>query len=504
MADREINKPGFQGSETSSVEVTFYRQRGDPIAKAFGASGDSKITLQGRVPQDKEHAIVGLNTNKSMGPTSGSWSLQLKPSLVAEDLFKTLVDDDWVDISINRHGRKWHVIRGLVDDVRKSTTVAGSGATSKTYTVSGRDFTKVMEQTALYQDVFARSTATAAAFLPTTIFQTNKTAPLAGGVAAFVEQAITGYLKATNDSEGRTTWVMPSGMPEVKKYFIDTLRFWTAGYTDDPARLLLANHWVSAEGMLWPWVVERSDPVMTDLWTDVLPKSTLSSGFSAEAVKDGLPVNDSGMYLIVRDKPFPRTDTRLNGPWFKDLALFIVPRQQILVTDIGKTGTERFNAFFMAPLVFGHSQKGQDALVTLAPEWSPTDIDRHGIRRWDLQTIWAPHYTKNTDWQDFQDKYRHYLRDWHAINPYLLNGSINLAIGRPDIRVGHRVRIPGDRGEADQETYYIEGVSHNWSYGQGTRTTLNVTRGWIGRDSDLLAALDAVTKDYAQATSIRA
>ena len=64
-------------------------------------------------------------------------------------------------------------------------------------------------------------------------------------------------------------------------------------------------------------------------------------------LRDGLSVDDSVMSVITRDKPFPLVDldfidkselhTGRDSAWF-DLALFEVPRQQIINTDVGRIG----------------------------------------------------------------------------------------------------------------------------------------------------------------------
>jgi len=90
------------------------------------------------------------------------------------------------------------------------------------------------------------------------------------------------------------------------------------------------------------------------------------------------------------------------------------------------------------------------------------------------------------------------------MNPYLLSGSINLAHGRPEVRVGTRIRIPADNGDnAQDETYYVEGVTNNWQFGAGIRTSLQVTRGFIGTDNMLLAAINNVTGNYSIPESVR-
>ena len=58
------------------------------------------------------------------------------------------------------------------------------------------------------------------------------------------------------------------------------------------------------------------------------------------------------------------------------------------------------------------------------------------------------------------------------------------------------LRIPGDKSVEEDETYYIETVSHNWVFGPGLKTSLGVTRGWRGDDSSLLEAITAIGERY--------
>jgi murein DD-endopeptidase MepM/ murein hydrolase activator NlpD len=60
---------------------------------------------------------------------------------------------------------------------------------------------------------------------------------------------------------------------------------------------------------------------------------------------------------------------------------------------------------------------------------------------------------------------------WYQHNLEYVSGTITMR-GAPEIRVGYRLDLP-DRNCS----YYIEGVSHNWTYGQPMTTTLHVTRG---------------------------
>src|SRR5690606_18571259 len=60
---------------------------------------------------------------------------------------------------------------------------------------------------------------------------------------------------------------------------------------------------------------------------------------------------------------------------------------------------------------------------------------------------------------------------WYQHNLEYLSGTIEMR-GAPEIRVGYRLDL-ADRNMS----FYVEGVSHSWSYGGEMSTTLQVTRG---------------------------
>lgn len=60
---------------------------------------------------------------------------------------------------------------------------------------------------------------------------------------------------------------------------------------------------------------------------------------------------------------------------------------------------------------------------------------------------------------------------WYQHNLEYVSGNIEMR-GAPEIRVGYRLDLP-DRNMS----FYVEGVSHQWSYGQPMTTVLQVTRG---------------------------
>lgn len=72
-------------------------------------------------------------------------------------------------------------------------------------------------------------------------------------------------------------------------------------------------------------------------------------------------------------------------------------------------------------------------------------------------------------------KYSKYLFNWYADNPSYYNGSLRV-VGHPDFRVGMVLKVYDPKALTTWE-YYIEAVSHDFSYSSGYTTVLGVTRG---------------------------
>lgn len=489
------NRPGWQGSETSGVEATIYAVGSDPVV--FGASG--ALPIIGRYRTDDDHALVGVSTAKQMGE-AGQFTLTLKPARgVTDTIFERVIDDDWVDLVFRRHGRVWHTMRGTVDNVARQRVVSGTGATQITYTITGRDHQKQFEQTPLWFNRFTHENLAGSA--STRVYSILPT--LGGDPADTVQAFLIAWLQEL-ESIGRANWPLPDTLPNTLGTFIEDIQrgFALQGFTGVPTRISINPNFMEPQGNVWTLAREWSDPGFCELWCD-LGKNSAQLGADEECTLD-----ESTMSVFFRDRPFPLSgavvDDQGNNPaglslgrdsaWFS-LPLHIVPRQQIISDAVQRSGAERLNAFFVSPQVTQEFARiGKNDL--LQPLWASQDIFRHGMRRYDIMSRYK---AADANLATLSAVQRHIARDHYAINPYLLNGTIALAVGRPEIRVGTRVRIPADAGETSiDETYYVEGVNHDWAYGQGIRTTLQVTRGWVGDDDTLMDAIETLADQYAE------
>lgn len=517
---------GYQGSETSRVRVDFHAF-GDEIGilrkqqPNWQSTGSAKVQLRGfreGSPLDGP-SIISVSTSKSLGGSSGSFTIVLKVRTQADfDFLDSVFDDDWVDITLSRHDRKFHVMRGLIDDVRRTTSVV-DGATSETFQITGRDFGKVFEDTQIYFNPLLETDLWGGAgFQLLSRYEAFADAP----INKVVRVALEGWLAQIGDV-GRANWEVPPSLAGATGgTVLDFITFFEENFSGRPERGIFGNgsEFTAANGNIWSFAQDYSDPPLTELYCDLLrvknpapfvgPVREGSGGFrrfqtppdylgspSGDEIESDPEDQSTVMGVILRDRPFPSaTLDRLNeraiidGPWFTQIPLHTTPRQGVTGLSVGRSGRERRNAFFASPQLF---QKTASVYPLLqVPEWSSFDMRRHGMRRYDITSRYV---TGQADLFSLSLDYRAILRDWHCMNHLFLNGTCNLGHGRPDIRIGSRFRILGGAMQAD-ETYYVETVDHSWGYVQGLRTRLGLTRGFRGTDQDYVDTLNKVVKNY--------
>lgn len=509
------SKLGYQGSEHSRGELIIYPQGSDPVV----SFSTSPIKFTGKQIWDSEHGLLSIQTHKVLGQCSGTWSAVIKYSKAIDDLFRMVTDDDWVDINFYRHGKKWHVMRGLINDIRYHEDVSGDGATVRTFTLSGSDWMSIFERTPLWFSTYTDTGILEG--VARRLFDT-----MDNGVGApnkAVQVFLFGFL-ATFASTGRAVWNLPKAMPiatstsaaqqnqtlkDISSALgiagvgmseaIGTTRqfgviagqnFDDSGFVNNPVRQGLGVNYLQMSGNLWGLAQEWSDPMFCELYGDtVLPLQDQTVGESSP--------DTTVMQVTIRNRPFlvgdPLTGypTGLASPYFSLPKHYINP-EDITSMDLGRTGAERFNMFLLSPQT---TQETANSNVDLAaPLWSSSDILYHGVRRFDITSRYVVTGT-DQDLISMSQKQRYLLRDWHCLNPYLLNGNIFLGRGFPQIHIGERVLVYGVDRDHDR-TFYVEAVSNTWSFGGTIKTALGVTRGWEGSDTSYVQALADTTVYY--------
>lgn len=489
----ESFQPGFQGSETTGVEVEIYPQGNDPVLQHTA----QKLLFRGRVEKDRSNAITKVQTRKTMGKAAGTFTIELKPPEFGTlpKLRDILVDDDWVDITFTRHSKRFHVMRGLIDDVFRTVSVGGEGATVETYTIVGRDFGKIFEQTQIWFNYIIGEGLAAGL----RVFQSvNISRPLNETVEGF----LLGFLREIQ-ATGRSIWRLPTSMPNGGgEGFLDVVKFLDTHFGtvagSDPNRIAINSSLMDVNGAgLWRIAQEWSDPMFAELFTDIWSSA---QGGRPPRPEEELTTTDTVMAIVLRDRPFPTSTDGLASNWF-DLPLYIVPRQAIVSSNLGKTGRERFTVYQVSPQIV--QELGVSHMELVRPLIEEDAAEIHGARNIQVATRYAPNIEvgdkKESDFLFMASDLRERFREWHALNPYFHSGSVQLGMGRPDIRIGGRLRIPSE-GEEEEFTAYVEQVNQDWVFQRGLRTATNVTRGWYGTDETLI---DELQKAAGRATEPR-
>jgi len=478
--------------------------------------------------EDSDAALVSIQWSKQMGQSAGSWSATVKPKHtetgeLLELTNQAVLDGDWIDLSVLRNGIEIPVMRGVVDSVREARSSVG-GATSITYTLTGRDHGAFFEYPITWSSLWSRTLGELARGLFTDRVQ--------GSVGGRPDELFSILITAAFDSNPSEAaagnpagqWVLPTSLAskQVGERLIDALNVITfdavpgtkglrGGYYNQPGL------WTVGEQDLHSLLTQWANPMLNEFWYDLAmpaaftPPNGLSRFLSvknerfASRLGGQSPTADvepfGTMAAFCRERPFPTTDLGLDSMWFA-LPTWRLPTWTLLQTDLGRAGHDRFNLFELLAEV-GLGPKTNQAAYG-KPVWRPRDIEVRGLRALQESTKYvAEGKGGEADWQAERRIWQRILRDWNAPNPYLRQGTVVTKLLAPEIRIGQRLILDGgDHGH--QEQFYVEGVAGTWrsatsGAGESSTTTFTVTRGFSGTDAELVDVTEGLAELYKEA-----
>lgn len=427
---------------------------------------------------DQPFRIVGLQTNKLFGSAPGSWTLTVKARSDNEeaqrngnDLMRLWDDpeDVWVRIVVVRNGIVSEAVFGLVNTITEQTVRSEGGARSVVYSIQGEDFHKVFARTSLYINIYEN-----AGQLPIIPLYTAVAKNLIGRPDEVVRTVVNAWLG--NNGVADKQWKLPKSLGG--RYFFDTLVLdlqKTRGRIFDPA-LYSPDQMMGRN--LWQTLEEYSNGMLNELYTTTGPDEPRGPLSRWSAKKLPKPT------LVLRERPFPSKDQG-NRKW-DDLPTHTLSPGDISGRQVSKGAPEsRFNYWLLdAKGLVGDGLATQMQIQQAAgrekgapgsaPIYNIEDIRRHGFRRFMQSTRFFP-FRDDANFLTHAARWLHMLFDWHAVAPYELTGIIPCSKIFPDIKIGHRINER--RKDGAQVTYYVEGVSHSWTYPGPGSTTCTVTRG---------------------------
>jgi hypothetical protein len=390
-----------------------------------------------------------------------------------------ILPGDWVDGTVNRNGVDFPLFRGVVDGVRRSTASSG-GATVRTFNLTGRDHGAPFEMPVHYANAWIQTLQQRVKGLMADDVK-GKTGGSPGEMFDALIAAAFGLEPADLASPGspqstsktKSHWLLPGSLGSAVggnpygTYFGQALRvdtFPTRSYYYDALQL-----WTHPGQTLADTLNQWSNPMLNEWYMDLSPRN-----------RSGDPWQ---MWATLRERPFINREHGLESIWYQ-LPVLELPNWAISSTDLGRSIHERFNLFLITAQV-GISQ--DDQLPLAPPTWDAMGIEKYGIRPM-LETTKFVGPGAYGSWGNERRKLQDLLVDWHAPNPFLLNGTVICRLALPELHVGERFRIIGDTPGEDL-TFRVEGIDFAWQWASPrvpptSQTTIVLTRGYAGSDRD--------------------
>lgn len=527
--NNDLSVRAFQGSSTTRVRAILY-----PNSNAYAYDIKERdprrldvirpLELDGATEHSDAPAIVAATVETSLVTGDGGvWQLVLRaPGAYNIKLLQSVAANDWVDIAFIRQGQEWHVMRGIVDSNSTHQRIA-NGATSYEFVLTGRSFLKPILISPIWFDMY---TGDSTEFAALRVLLDSSHQEALATPEQFVKLLIFSYYEELVRS-GRAKWRTPDGMPgevDADDWLTADAMYDSSGFTNFPPRLALTlpNLARLENTTLWQVARQWADLPMCELFADLAPAALpperaalvdvgvgadfeFESSSYASAVRrpryfqqmEPVPIGSAQTRVIFRDCPFPsptRDGSIEQAAWFNTVALFETNREGVTEMHLSKSDTERMNAFYVAPQMV--QELGAIGTALAGALWDPEDVSTAGLRRMDVFSRYVGD-PRGPDGLLLPRAYRKVIRDFFCLNHLFLSGEIRLAPGRPDVRIGSRFRVRGPTPDEDVTTY-VQAVRHEWTLPGGLRTTLGVSRGWIGTDESLWTTLTNYVNKYEQ------
>lgn len=247
---------------------------------------------------------------------------------------------------------------------------------------------------------------------------------------------------------------------------------------------------------LWEAVLPMIQVPLNEVWFDVGPRNVYLNGTTQSNVQ--LP--NELTYLIFRATPF---DGTLNSQGesenlFQALPIKTIPKEYLVRFDLHKTSTESYTVYNVVEPIMQMNDITRALLGLMVPD--PVNINKYLLRMMTTQLYFsrqvnnqqqnsAPSNDPLAPQIETQANYlSQTLLNWYTNNDQFLSGTIMGNVpndANSDIYLGERVQIESIPG-----TFYVEGISHQWTMNQPLFTTLSVTRGYNQSENTPIQLVD--------------
>jgi hypothetical protein len=439
--------------------------------------------------------IVSIRTSKRIREVAGTWTIEM----VARDdlrlLFKSLTRvptsqgkltffntfklSGMVDISIQGEQK----MIGIIDSVRKKTTVSADGKPSRRIIITGRDLGALLVDHKIWYDKN-----------PETSKERGNNSIVAGAIifneiledqAHKIMQKI--YQVWFEDVLGVSA-NLPSGEKIIPFSWADGESIPQKLTCEYAAGMGLTNNsytdfynvafksW-NQEGSIFDLMKQFSGAPFNELFVD-----TGGTTVSIDKDRPSVELYRDQVHTIYRPSPFTddtviQTDIE-NKLDINDLPYHEITDADIVDKDLGIGKNEMYSIYMVYPMA-------NLVDTSSGAYFSPPEIDSVALNRYGHRPLTIP----LGGWDDSQDggnfteqsrKLQRLARSWYQNNDKYLTGTIKIK-GREMMRVGHRLDYVSNGGRMidpeDEGYYYINGLDDIWKYGQNYESTAYVARG---------------------------
>lgn len=230
---------------------------------------------------------------------------------------------------------------------------------------------------------------------------------------------------------------------------------------DDEA-LADPSPYVNFEGSLNQLLISLVNKPFNELFFDVHTDEQGKSEYGNEKVK-----------IVVRRTPFDKSD------WNK-LTRHEITSDDVISEELSQNDLDAYSIFNCLP---GQSLGGISHMFHL-PRYSPALLNKYGYKLLEVENKYISPFSGPSTGESGTAantstgtavKYTKKLFDWYSLNPSFFSGDIEI-VGNPDIRLGNRL-LYRDVYNRNIWEFYIESVTHSFSYEEGYKTSIGVTRG---------------------------
>lgn len=403
--------------------------------------------------------VIRCQLTKELGQAAGGFSASLVPR---QDYLENIKPNDWVEIFLDAEGpEEYPVMVCSVDRISRTRVVEGSGSTRESINISGRDYGKVFLNIMLIMDPLL-----GALIDQTTFTQEVLISKYAGNDTPLVksDEVVKNLLERYHNS--RVQAVLPatlkSNLGTYRKRIVtgdDAGELNTYLSDKVQGRLNLPQN-VNLGGNLWSCMEQYVNPTLNEMWVDT---------------EGGVPT------LHLEERPFSHDQ-------FADLDAIEVFETEVVQEDLGKSDQDVRNWIRVYP----DADSGAVELANIEGigYGSKESIARSGLKKFESTTNSFGDFKEPII--DLLQRWSGILAEWNAHNEELLSGTMTTRL-RPDARIGRRMDYTNERTN-ERLSFYIEGVTHSFSYPGASTTSFQLTRGVV-RERDevkfpLLKVLD--------------